>query len=154
MTLPGRHGSRIGIALWRARPLLIAALASLALIGTLQVLAPPPPEQTTVVVAARGLPAGARLSTADLATTDLPIEAAPEGAFVTVQEALGARLAHPVPARGVLTQSGVMVQGTWGEVASHEAVVPVRLADPAVAALLPEAASCTWWPPRETALAR
>jgi pilus assembly protein CpaB len=74
-----------------------------------------------VVVAARELPAGARLGPQDLVTRSLPATAVPDGAVTTTGDAVGRHLRTAVP-RG-------------------EALVGVRLADPATgstAALLPE----------------
>ncbi|GEA81367.1 SAF domain-containing protein [Cellulomonas uda] len=120
--------------LWRCRFVVAALGVGLAATSTLQVLRPPAPEVRAVVVAARDLPAGTTIGSGDLRVARLPAALALHTTRTSPAGLLGRATAVPVPA-GLpvvpdLLTSGELV-GPPGTV-----VAAVRLADPAVAALL------------------
>ena len=93
---------------------------------------------TGVLVAAHDLPAGSVLGTADVTVRELPTQAVPDGAAQAPGTVLGRVLAAPVRRGEPLTE--VRLAGpelTRAVSMTPEAVsVPLRLADPGVAALL------------------
>ena len=106
-----------------------------AVATALPTLAPPPVPAVGVVAAAHDLSPGSPLVAADLRSVSLPRSVAPEGALTSFASALGRVLASPVRRGEALTDvrllgSGLLLRGR-GLVAA-----PVRLADPATAALL------------------
>ncbi len=118
----------------RHRSLLAAGLAAAAVATALPVLAPSPPETVQVVAAARDLASGRPLTTDDLRLLALPVGALPDGALTSLGGALGRSLAGTVRRGETLTDVRLLGAGLVrgrGVVA-----VPVRLADPATAALL------------------
>lgn len=141
METPSSRRRAVGIALWRARPFLVAVLSATALVAAVRVVAPPPEPTTEALVAAHDLAAGHTLTDSDLSTASIPTHLLPHGTIGELEAARGHRLTHPVPARGVLTESTLVAEGAWGDLGPGESLVAVRLADPEVAALLPEGAS-------------
>jgi pilus assembly protein CpaB len=126
---PGRLGWRRGLLLRRA---LAAALAATAL-----VLALAPAERSAVVpvlVAVADLPSGALLRAADLAVREWPAELAPGGAVRAVPDADGRSLVGAVRAGEPITDARLAGATPLG--GPDSAVVPVRLADAGVAAVL------------------
>ena len=120
----------------RHRRLLSAGLFAGAVACALAVLAPPSAPTVAVVVATRPLDAGVQLRSTDLRTVHRPAGSTP-GALTSSETAVGRVLAGSVGRGEALTpwrlvgpalSSGLGVRG-------HVAA-PVRLADPAVAALL------------------
>lgn len=127
--LPGRLGWRRGLLLRRA---LAAALAGFAL-----VLALSPPGRTPVVpvvVAAADLPTGTPLHPADLAVREWPADLAPSGATRAVAEVDGRSLVGAARAGEPITDT--RLAGAGPASGPDGAVVPVRLADAGVAAVL------------------
>ena len=119
----------------RYRALLAAGLAAGAVATALPVLAPTPLPGATVLAAARDLRPGTPLVAGDLVRLDLPRTAVPDGALVSTDAALGHLVTGPVrrgePLTDVRLLGAGMLPSGRGLVAS-----PVRLADPAEAALL------------------
>jgi Flp pilus assembly protein CpaB len=114
------------------RRALAAALAGFAL-----VLALSPPGSTPVVpvvVAAADLPAGAPLHAADLAVREWPAELAPGGAVRAVAELDGRSLVGAARVGEPITDA--RLAGAGPASGPDGAVVPVRLADAGVAAVL------------------
>ncbi|MBT0992944.1 flagellar biosynthesis protein FlgA [Cellulomonas sp. DKR-3] len=120
--------------LWRWRFVVAALGVAVTASAVLQELRPEPPRTTRVVVAARDLPAGTTIAAADLRVARVPGELGL--AVVTDEPAtlVGQATAVPVPA-GLPVVPGLLATG---DVAGPEGTVvaAVRLADPAVAALL------------------
>lgn len=119
----------------RHRALLAAGLTAAAVATALPVLAPTPAATSRVLAAGRDLPTGATLTAGDLVPLSLPRAAVPDGALTTSAAAVGQVLAGPVRRGEALTDArllgAALVTGGPGVVAA-----PVRLADPATAALL------------------
>jgi pilus assembly protein CpaB len=116
----------------RHRRLLAAVLAAAAAALGLAA-ARPHPREAPILVAARDLPGGTTLTTADVRLRALPVHAVPDGA---VRRAAGRTLAGPVrrgePLTDVRLRRGTLLDETDpGAVAT-----PVRLADAAVVRLL------------------
>ena len=118
----------------RHRALLGGGLAAAAVAAALPVLAPEPASTVTVLAAAHDLLPGAALTTGDLVSVALPVALVPHGAVEDVAEAVGRSVAGAVrqgePLTDVRLLGAGLVHGR-GLVAT-----PVRLADPATAALL------------------
>ena len=127
--------------LWRYRPALIACLVAIAAWATIGALMPAPPATSFVLAAVRDLPAGHLLEPADLTQLALPLRAVPPAALTDPVTTAGARLAQPVASGVPLTSTTLVGESGWGDLADGELLVPVRLADPAVAALLPTSAT-------------
>jgi pilus assembly protein CpaB len=126
---PGRLGWRRGLLLRRA---LAAALAVTAL-----VLALAPTDTAAVVpvvVAAADLPSGSALHAGDLTVREWPAELAPGGAVRAVPDADGRSLVGAVRAGEPITDA--RLAGAVPVGGPDAAVVPVRLADAGVAAVL------------------
>lgn len=123
-------------AVGRRRGLLAAGLTAAALATALPQLAPPAPEGVVVLAAARDLEPGAPVGEADVVRVSLPPQARPEGALTTAPE--GARVAGRVRKGEPLTDARLLGAGLLGSDAADDGLVavPVRLADPASAALL------------------
>lgn len=122
------------IGLWRARFVVAAVCLGVAAGCAVQALRPPEPPTSAVVVAARRIPAGTTLSSADVRVVRLPVALAPEGAVPDADRVVGESAAVPL-APGVPVLPGLLaddeVSGPPGTV-----VATVRFADPAVAGLL------------------
>jgi Flp pilus assembly protein CpaB len=116
----------------RRRRWFAAALVAAATVSGLRAVAPPPADTVEVLVAARDLPSGARLGADDVVARDFPVGLAPSGAASSVA---GRVLAGPVGRGEVLTQVRV-VGPALAEAQPGETVVPVRLPDAGMAALL------------------
>lgn len=135
--LPRRHRRAIRSWLWRYRPALVAALAALAAWSAIGAVRPAPAPTTSVVAPTSDLPAGHVLAAGDVALLDLPSDVAPTAAVVAPADLVGRRIAHPVADGVPLVPDDLVESGAWEAAEPGELVVPVRLADPAVAALLP-----------------
>ncbi len=124
---------RIGVR--RYRQLVRAVLIVIAVAIVIAQLSPKPAPTTSVVAAARDLPAGAVLTTADLRTIELPPAAVPAGASTDVTALVGSQLSGPLRRGEPLTDfrltDGVLTRPAVGLVSA-----PVRLADPQAAQLL------------------
>lgn len=120
--------------LWRWRLVVAAIGVGLAAASALQALRPPEPRTRTVVVAARDLPAGTTLTAGDVRVAHVPEALAVGGTATSAADVVGESLAVPVPA-GLPVVPGLLASG--GLVGPPGTVVAaVRLADPAMAALL------------------
>jgi Flp pilus assembly protein CpaB len=117
----------------RRRRLLAAALVALAVGAALPVLAPAAPGGVPVLTAARDLPAGAVLATADLVSSTSP--SAPDGALDRA-ELEGRLLAGPVRRGEVVTDVRLVGRALLDGLGTSLVATPVRLADPASALLL------------------
>ncbi len=114
------------------RRLLAALLTGVAALAAVRAATPPPPPTVAVTVAARDLPAGAVLTTADLSTERLPAGGVPDDLAAT---AVGRVLAAPVTRGEPLTAVRLVGPGL-ARAQAGQAVLPVRLSDAGVAALL------------------
>jgi hypothetical protein len=122
------------LVLWRARLPVAALLIGCACAVVVGQLRPPPTETTPVLVAAHALDAGARVAPGDVRVVRVATGEAPDGAPTDAENLPTEPLVVPVPAGLPLVAglfAGAVVHGPPGTV-----VAPVRLADPAVAALL------------------
>lgn len=119
----------------RARRVLSAVL--LLICGSLvwSALQPAAGASEAVLVAARDLPAGHRIASADLRSVSWPRGAALRGAL-TRPVALGALTAASIDAGEPLTSSRVSVAGRWPGVASGHVVVQVPSVDPSMTELV------------------
>jgi Flp pilus assembly protein CpaB len=95
-----------------------------------------PPTAVPVAVAASDLPAGATLSTRDVAVARLPPEVVPRGAVPDVPPLIGRVLAGAVRAGEPLTDVRLVGPGLTALLPADLLAAPVRLADLAVAALV------------------
>jgi pilus assembly protein CpaB len=122
------------VLLWRARLPVTALLLGLACAVVVGELRPAPAETSPVPVASHPLAAGHVLVASDLRLAAMPSALVPSGAPTADDPLVGASLAVGVPA-GLPIVDGLLVSdlvtGPPGTV-----VAAVRLADPAVAALL------------------
>lgn len=114
------------------RRLLAALLSGVAAVAAVRAASPPPPPTVAVTVAARDLPAGATLAAGDVRTRAYPVDAAPEDLAPT---AVGRVLAAPVTRGEPLTRVRLVGPGL-AHAQSGQSVLPVRLSDAGVAALL------------------
>ncbi|NKZ06553.1 SAF domain-containing protein [Actinomadura latina] len=115
------------------RPL--AALFAAAAAGlALPALRPAPPPSVRVPAAARDLPAGKTLTSADLHHVDLPPAAVPSGALRSSPE--GRVLATPMRKNEPLTDARVLGEALLKGYAPGTVATPVRIADAAAVRLL------------------
>lgn len=121
---------------WRHRHLIAATAVALAGWTVVSEVRPPPPATDPVLVLRRELPAGATLSAADVDVVDIARPIAPEHALREPGDVLGARLAVGLPPGQPLTEHLLAGPGLASGAPDGHAVVPVRLADDAVAGLL------------------
>lgn len=118
----------------RHRALLAAGLAAASVATALPLLAPAAPPTLSVVTAARDLLPGTPLTATDLVAVALPVAVAPEGALTSVGDLVGRTVAGPVRRGEALTD--VRLLGSSLVRRRGTVAAPVRLADPATAALL------------------
>lgn len=136
MSGPGRERDALGrwlrdlvrAARWHRR-LLSAGLLAGAMAFGLQALAPPPPATVSAVSAARDLPAGARLSEADLTVAQIDPGSVPDGALPRLSVARGLTLVSAVRRGEVLTDVRLLGPGTVDRLGPGLVAVPVRIAD-------------------------
>lgn len=124
-------------ALARHRVLLASGLAAGAVAAGLTAVAPPPEPRVEVLTAARDLPAGAVLTPDDLVVASVPGALLPAGALSGPAGAVGRLVAGPVRRGETLTDVRLLGAGllpAGGE--ASEVAVPVRVAEPAAAALV------------------
>ena len=114
------------------RRLVASLLVGVAALAGVRAAAPPPEPTVVVTVAARDLPAGAPLTASDVTTRRFPLDAAPDGLARTV---VGRVLAAPVSRGEPLTAVRLVGPGL-ARAQVGEAVLPVRISDAGVAALL------------------
>lgn len=118
----------------RHRVLLASGLAAAAVASGLSAVVPPPAATVPVLTAARDLSAGTVLGPDDLVATALPEDLVPEGALTDMAATGGRVAAGPVRRGEPLTDvrllgAALLPKGT-------QVAVPVRLAEPATAALV------------------
>ena len=137
---PGRASSpalrRARRVLWRGRFALAAALFGLAATVTVHLLRPPPPPTVDVAITARPVAAGTQLTREDIAVRAVAADLAPPGALHTARALLGRAAVVGLPAGAPLHTTLVSDDGVSAAAPRGTVVVPVRLADDAVAALL------------------
>jgi pilus assembly protein CpaB len=121
-------------AVARRRRLLAGGLVAGAVAVALPLVAPPPPATVDVVTAARDLVAGVPLGADDLALVALPADLVPTGALTTAAAAAGRLAAGPVRAGEPLTDVRLLGAGLLD--AGDEVAAPLRVAEPATAALV------------------
>lgn len=122
------------LLLWRARLPVAALLVGCACAVVVGAVRPAPPATAPVLVLDRDVAAGERLTPADVRLAHVPVELVPTGSVRSTDDLPDATLAVPAPpglpvVAGLFTPSSV--HGPPGTV-----VVPVRFADPDVAAML------------------
>jgi pilus assembly protein CpaB len=122
--------------LWRWRFPLAAALFGLAASVTVHLLRPPPPPTIDVAVTARPVAAGTALTRDDVVVRSVAADLAPPGALHTVHGLLGRSAVVGLPAGAPLHATLVSDDGVSAAAPHGTVVVPVRLSDDAVAALL------------------
>jgi Flp pilus assembly protein CpaB len=124
---------RIGVR--RYHRLLRAALVVIGVAIVVTRLSPKPATTTAIVAAARDLPAGAVLTSADLRTIAIPPAVVPAGATTDLAAVVGSQLSGPLrrgePLTDVRLTDGVLSRPAHGLVSA-----PVRLADSQAAQLL------------------
>lgn len=120
----------------RHRRLLAGVLAALACGVAVEAYLPPDARTVSVVTAGADLPAGRVLGPGDLRVASLPADADPPGSFAAAAAVTGKRLAVPLRAGSVLTDSFLVGPGLLAGSPPGTSAVPLRAADPAVAGLL------------------
>ena len=123
---------------WRARrtarlSLAAALLLAAPLVGRMESADGAP---ATALAVTGDLPRGHVLAETDLTPAPLPTDALPDGALDREASAVGARLSGPVRRGEVLTDAGLDGPPGTHTTRDDHRVVPVPLADPAVADLL------------------
>lgn len=123
---------RVRRAILRRRRLLAALLTGVAAVAGLRAAAPPPEPTVLVVVAAHDLPAGARVTDADLTTVEFRPGSEPDGLVEDpAGRVLAASLRRGEPVTDARLVGSSLAEGLPGVVAT-----PVRIPDASVAALL------------------
>lgn len=130
-------------ALSRHRILLAAGLAAAAVAAGLTAVAPPQEPRVLVLTAAHDLAAGAALLPEDLVAVAVPTALLPEGALQDAADAVGRLAAGPVRRGEPLTDvrllgAALLPRDAGGAsgTAGFDVAVPVRVAEPLVAALV------------------
>jgi Flp pilus assembly protein CpaB len=95
----------------------------------LHALAPPPPATVATVAAARDLPAGTRLSDADLTLARTDPSAVPDGTLSRPALARGLTLVSAVRRGELLTDARLLGAGALDRLAPGLVATPVRIAD-------------------------
>ncbi len=113
---------------WHRR-LLAAGLLAGAMAMALHSLAPPPPPSVVVVTAARDVPAGSRLTEADLTVARLTPSSVPVGAVEQVGEARGRTVVSAVRRGEPLTDVRLVGAAAVDELGQGMVATPVRIAD-------------------------
>ncbi len=103
---------------------------------TVHVLRPPPPPTVDVAVTARAVTAGTELTRDDVVVRAIAADLAPPGAMHTVRGLLGRAAVVGLPAGAPLHTTLVSDDGVSAAAPRGTVVVPVRLSDDAIAALL------------------
>jgi len=127
-------------ALARHRRLLAAICLALAVLVAIPAVAPGDPVRVPVLVAARPLPPGHLITTADLTVAGWPPEARPDGALTA---AAGRVTAGPVGRGEPLTGTRVQGPGLLAGAPAGTVAVTVRPADPAALLMLPVGSRAT-----------
>lgn len=124
--------SRVRRVVLRRRRLLAALLTAVAVAAGLNAVAGPPPETVTVLVAARDLPSGTELTTADVRTAEFVPGSAPSD---LVDDPVGRVLAAPLTAGEPVTDVRLVGPQLTDDLPGLTAV-PVRLPDAGMVGLL------------------
>ena len=111
-----------------------ALFAALAVLATLSAFSSAEGSGAAVVVAARSIPAGTKVASADLSTARLPPALVPEGAFTDADAVIGRTLVIAVPERSVLTPANLLESRSL--VAAGKVALPVRFAEATAVPLL------------------
>ena len=123
-------------ALTRHRVWLAAGLAAAAVAAGLSAVAPAAEPGVTVLTAARDLAPGAPLDGDDLIAAVLPRAVVPTGVLLEPAAAVGRLLAGPVRQGEALTDARLLGAGLLPPGTDDQVAVPVRVAEPATAALV------------------
>lgn len=126
--------------------MLAAACLAGALVVVVREVRPPPPRTVAVVVAARTVPAGSVLATADVVVAEVPERARQPGALVAVGEAVGRRLGSGLLPGEALTASRLVPRGPMDGLPRGRVALHVLVADPAAVALLAPGLVVTAYP--------
>jgi pilus assembly protein CpaB len=129
-------GARWRLLLWRSRFPVAAALLGVATALVVAELGPAPTPTVPVVVAGHALAAGVTLSEDDLRVVRMPVVLVPGGSHPRTGDLLGRPLVTGAPAGLVIVDGLLGGARLAGAGPPGTVVAPVRLADPAVAALL------------------
>lgn len=133
-----RLPARLRRWVWRWRHAVVVVALALAVHGVVSELRPAPPASHEVVVASQDLQAGTRLQQGDLRMVDMPASLAAPAMLRAGEEAVGQRLGVAMPRGQPLTSHALGSAGLAAGAPTGRAVVPVPLADPALAELLDE----------------
>lgn len=129
-----RRARTLRVLAWRGRHVLVSLALGVLAAAVVTAASPPPPLQRAVVVLAHDVVAGEPLGAPDLTRTAVPVDGAQPCALTTPDDAVGASPAVDL-AGGTHLCPDLLVRGA-AELPPGTAAVPVRLADPRVAALL------------------
>lgn len=130
------HLLSLRIAAWRLRRALVVAGVVVLALAVARQAAPPAPSTDPVVVAARDLQAGTTLAAGDLREVRLPVGHSPDGTAATAEDLVGRRVVVDVPARLVVVEQHLDGHRFAVDPPGGTVLVPLRLADPGMAALL------------------
>jgi Flp pilus assembly protein CpaB len=114
----------------------VALLLGTAAALTVEELSPAPPPDVPSLQAARDLPAGEVLDVDDVVVARVPDGSAPATGFTRPAQAVGQRLSTAVQAGEPLTPTRLVGPGLLLGQRPGTVALPLRLADPAAAALL------------------
>lgn len=130
-----RLSELVRAAQWHRRLLAAGLLAGSVALG-LQALAPDPPATVAVVAAARDLPTGTRLGSADLTTVGLDPSVVPAGALRSQTVVRGRTLVSAVRRGEPLTDARLLAPSALDLLGPGLVAAPVRVADAATVRLL------------------
>ena len=125
-----RPPARFAGWLSRNRRLAAALLLCAAAAITVQQLTPAPVYTVLALAAARDLPAGTALASADLASVQVPPGMLADGFLHEPGEAAGKQLAAPLRKGQLLTDAQLLGPGLLAGTPQGSAAVPLRMADP------------------------
>lgn len=120
----------------RRRRTVTAVLAAICVVAALRAASPTPPATAPVLLAARDLAGGGPLAAGDLSLARLPPDAVPAGALTDLTQATGRTLAAPMRRGEPLTDVRLVGPRLVDALDPGLVATPVRIADPAAAALL------------------
>lgn len=117
---------------WHRRKLAVVATV-LAVLTGVNAAAPRPPESVTVLRATELLSGGSPVVAGQIRAAEVPVGSIPDDALTDPGQAIGRIVTAPVPAGQVLTSYDLVGDRSVGP---GRLLVPVRLADPGLAAVL------------------
>ncbi len=126
------HQRLLRVLSWHRRKL-AAGLAAIAVVAGINAAAPPDPPTSAVVVTARAVPAGRVLEAADLTVVRRPRDQLPDGALADPADVVGRPAVAALPRGQTVTDLTTL---STRQAAPGRSIVPLRLADPDLAALL------------------